>query len=600
MAERTSIVQPVAETRAPRLGEVLVARGVILPGQLEEALALQAAAKPAMRLGEILIQRRWASAEDVTLALADMVGVAFRRLTPDMIEASALGTLPRDFMEQHNLLPIAVTDARLTIAVAAFTDVDLLEDIARRCGLHPCVVAATAENIRQTRRVALSSSGAGAAIDAESPEGNLESILGQIGMDEVRVVEPETESDAHLEASAQDSPVVSLVNNIIKNAVRVSASDIHIEPAEATLRVRYRVDGELVQSICPPPRLLPALVSRIKILAGMDISQRRLPQDGGVTVNLFGRSVDLRVSTMATKFGEKVVIRIVDRDAGLRSLDEFDMAEPMLGRLRAVLREPNGIVLVTGPTGSGKSTSLYAALTELRSDRRNISTIEDPVERVVAGVNQFQVHPKAGFTFAAAMRSMLRQDPDVIMVGEIRDAETARLATEASLTGHLVLSTLHTNDTVAAVPRLVNMGIEPYLVAATLRGVLAQRLLGRLCETCVRPVELGEPHRQILEHLGAKLDHSAVAHVADGCAQCGSTGVRGRIGVYDLLVVDETMTTLFDYSKDPRVLRELAARGGSRGLLADGLEKAARAQVGIVSLLEIVGRCTAMEDRIAA
>jgi type IV pilus assembly protein PilB len=434
----------------------------------------------------------------------------------------------------------------------------------------------------------------------ESKDRAIESILDQIGTDDVRVVESPLESEADLEASARESPVVALVNNIIKSAVRLSASDIHIEPAEGTLRVRCRVDGELVVTARPTLRLLPAVVSRIKILGGMDISQRRMPQDGGVTVTLFGRSVDLRISTMATKFGEKVVIRIVDREGGLRKLHEIGMAPPMLERFRGALQEPNGILLVTGPTGSGKSTTMYAALVEILNDRRNVSTIEDPVERIVPGLNQFQVNPKAGFTFATAMRSMLRQDPDVIMVGEIRDSETAKLAAEAALTGHLVLSTLHTNDAPSAVPRLVNMGVESYLVAAAVRGVLAQRLVRRLCPNCVKPVAPTAAQRGVLRRLQPEGPPLEQAFEASGCGQCGSSGVRGRVGVYDFLAVSESMTPLFDVLSNPQSLKRLSLEGGSQGLLPDGLERVRRGEIGIDSLLELVSRSTSNEPAIAA
>ncbi len=577
--------------RKLRIGEVLLSKGLVTEQQLAEALARQRNSST-KRLGEILVDMQCLTQEDLTSSLADMLGIPFQRLAADMVHDEALARLPPDFQEQHNVLPLTLDKERLTIAVAAFSDVVLLEDIARKSGCVLSVVAATAENIRQVRRLALRGEQRAGAPPSDSVDDSFDSLLGQIDQDDLRVVESRAESAADLEAIARESPVVALVNNIIKSAVRVSASDIHIEPAEGSLRVRCRIDGELVPTSRPPLRLLPAVVSRIKILAGMDISQRRLPQDGGVTVTLFGRSIDLRVSTMATKFGEKVVIRIVDRGAGLLTLQQIGMSADMLGRFRQVLREPHGILLVTGPTGSGKSTTLYGALAELLSDRSNISTIEDPVERILPGLNQFQVNPKAGFTFASAMRSMLRQDPDVIMVGEIRDPETAKLAGEAALTGHLVLSTLHTNDALAAVPRLVNMGLEPYLVAATLRGVLAQRLVRRLCPDCAHPIDLSKGHVELLQRLCPDAHPLVHTFVAEGCGQCASTGVRARIGVFDLLVVDEMMTTLFDYATNPARLQELADRGGSRGLLMDGLEKARGGQIGLESLLEIVNRAS--------
>lgn len=575
---------------ARKLGDVLYERGLVTPEQLDEALRIQSESKTTKRLGSILVELHFISEQELASALADLVGTPFSELSTDMVDPGALQCLPTDFIERHNLLPIRVCENWLTIAVEEFTDVFLINDIARRSGCKVQVIAAGPENIRRTRKAALRGSTRHETIAIGSQNGPLDQIFSQIGVDDLKVVEPLSDEETDLEAHSTESPIVGLVNYVIKSAVQACASDIHIEPDERSFRVRYRIDGDLVPSIRPSIRLLPAVVSRIKILAGMDISERRLPQDGGVTITIFDRAVDLRISTMATKFGEKVVIRIVDRDANLRTLDSIGMVPNMLERLRAVVREPNGIVLVTGPTGSGKSTTLYSTLTEIVSDHRNICTIEDPVERIVCGVNQFQVNHKAGFSFASALRSMLRQDPDVIMVGEIRDPETAKLATEAALTGHLVLSTLHTNDAPTAVPRLINMGVEPYLVVASLRGVLAQRLVRRVCPGCSTSRPLDHAQVLALERICAAGCPIESAPVGAGCEECSGTGTLGRIGVFDLMLFNETVLSSFAYGPDLGRLRGLAEATGSTGLLHDGLGKVKQGLIGIDSLLEIVSR----------
>ena len=573
-----------------RLGEALIQAGLITRPQLREALERQRSAGGSERLGAYLVEMGCVTESDIVRLVAEQVMCPFMTLSPDQVSRDCLDCLPLDFIERHNLLPIFTVDGILTIAVEDFVDVCLIDDISRLSGLEVCVIAATSSNIRETRD-AIYSSGATAQGAIHTPGMcALDDIIKGIDADELQVVDNEPEEDPELEATASESPIVKLVAFTIKSAVQAMASDIHIEPERATFRVRYRVDGELVTRIRPPIRLLPGVVSRIKILAGMDISQRRLPQDGGLTITLSDRSVDLRVSTMATKHGEKVVIRIFDRQGGLRSLDLTGMSGKLLERFRAAIREPNGIVLVTGPTGSGKSNTLYGALAEIITDKRNVSTIEDPVERVIPGVNQFQVHPRAGFTFARALRSMLRQDPDVIMVGEIRDTETAQLATEAAVTGHLVLSTLHTNSASTAVPRLVNMGVEPYLVAASLRAVLAQRLVRRLCAQCARPEPLTiEQQRFITEIRGP--DHCvARSFVKQGCPACANQGTIGRIGVFDLVMYDESMLTsivggALAGGKDQRV--------HGKGLVEDGMDKVVSGQISFAGLLEIVSFGTA-------
>ncbi|MEX0742613.1 MAG: GspE/PulE family protein, partial [Phycisphaeraceae bacterium] len=444
---------------------------------------------------------------------------------------------------------------------------------------------------RHTREALLKTTSTPPTDSHQESGASLNQILDQLVVDNLKVVEQEQQENvADLEAAATDSPVVKLVNYIIHKGVEMRASDIHIEPEDDSFRVRYRVDGHLIEAVRPSSRLLPAVISRIKIMSGMDISERRLPQDGGLTVMIGESPIDLRVSTMAAKLGEKVVMRLVNRDAAPLDLESLGFAPEMLAELRALMRTPHGIVLVTGPTGSGKSTTLYGALAEIVCEKDNISTIEDPVERRLRGTNQFQVNNAAGFTFASALRSLLRQDPDIIMVGEIRDAETAKLATEAALTGHLVLSTLHTNDAPTAVPRLANMGVEPYLLAASLRGVLAQRLVRRICPHCRKPSELTAATRASLMRLCGGTCPIDTVYEGTGCTRCRGQGAFGRVGVFELLRLNEEMLAGIAHDGSVRSVRALAKEQGFVTMLEDGLEKVRQGIISVNSLLEVVAR----------
>lgn len=341
---------------------------------------------------------------------------------------------------------------------------------------------------------------------------------------------------ADLLDNQDDAPVIRLINGLISEAISQGASDIHIEPAESAVNVRLRIDGMMREVLEAPARLRARLVSRIKVMARLDIAEKRLPQDGRISLTLGGRAVDVRVSTLPSRYGERVVMRLLDKDQGLRNLDALGMDAPMLARFKASLATPNGIVLVTGPTGSGKTTTLYAALNLLNDRTRNILTVEDPIEYAVDGVGQTQVNAKIGMTFAAGLRAILRQDPDVVMVGEIRDAETAQIAVQASLTGHLVFSTVHTNDAVAAITRLKDMGVEPYLLASTLRAIVAQRLVRRLCNACKQPAVIGPHKAALLRSVGAG---GATVYEGTGCPTCRGSGYVGRIGLYEFVAVDD-------------------------------------------------------------
>ncbi len=549
-----------------RVGDLLLARGAISQEQLEQAIAYQKSSGHKKLLGEVLVELDFTTHEGVLEALAEGYGVPFARLSAKLVDIKAVELLPRKFLEQHAVLPLYIVRGKLTVAVSEPSNVFLSEEIEREAG-HPVqVVASTASDILHT-------------LKSVSPDGNIFIIDDLIGSDSVdlKAVEKQVEDLANLEAAADDSPVIKLVNHLIFAAVRDGASDIHVEPGDGELRVRFRVDGSLFEKLSPPPRMLPAMVSRIKIMSGLDISERRVPQDGGITVGVDKRQVDLRVSTMPGKFGEKVVMRIIDKQNSMVGLEQLGFSYEMLEKFRGLIHQPNGVVLVTGPTGSGKSTTLYAALQEINDETVNVSTVEDPVEYNLPGVNQFQTHDRAGFTFAGALRALLRQDPDIIMVGEVRDQETARIATQAALTGHMVLSTLHTNDAPSAMTRLFNIGVEPYLVAASVRGVLAQRLVRRVCPNCREAIQETPKLRRTLDELGEMLpdgERIEAVYEGRGCKECRNSGYKGRLGIYELYVPDDESLDAISRGASLQEIRKLARAGsGYSTLREDGLVK---------------------------
>lgn len=392
------------------------------------------------------------------------------------------------------------------------------------------------------------------------------------------------DATADLLDSQDDAPVIRLINGLIAEAINQGASDIHIEPYENTIVVRLRIDGVMREILQAPAKVKGRLASRIKVMARLDIAERRLPQDGRMSLTLGGRGVDVRVSTLPSRHGERVVLRLLDKDQGLRSLDALGMGSEMLARFRAALMTPNGIVLVTGPTGSGKTTTLYAALNLLNDRTRNILTVEDPIEYAIDGIGQMQVNAKIGMSFAAGMRAILRQDPDVVMVGEIRDPETAQIAVQASLTGHLVFSTVHTNDAVAAVTRLKDMGVEPYLIASTVRGIVAQRLVRRLCQSCKRPAVIGPQERTALASIG---EADATVYEAVGCPRCSGSGYVGRVGLYEYVAVDDAFRRLIHAEASEEEMSVCAFRS-SEPLLHSGLRAAASGVTSLSDVLRVV------------
>ncbi len=548
--------------RLPRLqlGEMLVSRGQITTKQLADALEHQKQKGHRRLLGETLVELGFVSDHDVMDAVAESYGIPFARDIARIADPKVLEVLPREYLLEHLVLPLFLVREVLTVAVAEPANLYLFEEIRRRTSKMVQIVATTACEIR-------------AALEAYVPAANvfvIDEIVGDVDEQAFSVVEREVSEIEDLRDLAGYSPVVKTVNWLLWCAVHEGASDIHVEPGDRRLRVRFRIDGRLFEKVDPPWKMAAALSSRIKIMAGLDISERRLPQDGDIHVMLEGRPIDLRVSTMPGRFGEKVVIRIIDSRASLVPLERLGMSPRILSGWQEIIARPNGIALVTGPTGSGKSTTLYSVLASLNGADRNISTVEDPIEATLAGVNQFQVNDKAGFTFASALRSMLRQDPDVIMVGEIRDTETATTAVQAALTGHLVFSTLHTNDSISAVTRLVNVGIEPYLVAAVVRGVLAQRLVRRICPHCR---ESFEPEAHVRAEVEQIAGACGLFTRGSGCARCRASGFAGRVGVFELLLPSESFTSAVACGASLQELGIVAREGGHRGMRADGFEK---------------------------
>jgi len=558
-----------------QLGQLLIEQGIITDEQLQQALAYQKTDGSGMLLGEVLQKLELCTANQVMEALARGYGVPFAHVNPRITDPKILECLPREFVDKHGVLPLFNVRGRLTLAVSEPSNVFLTEEVARLTGLAVQIVCSPAKDIKAT-------------LEAHLPAANvfvIDDILEDVEDGGLAVVEQNVQDIGDLEAAAEGSPVVKLVNYVIYSAVHDGASDIHIEPDDGQLRIRFRIDGTLYEKLRPPPTMGPAIASRIKIMASLDIAERRLPQDGGIHVMMDRRPVDLRVSTLPGQFGEKVVIRVIDNNSVLVNMEKLGFSYEMLKMWRKAIAIPNGIVLVTGPTGSGKSTTLYSALSELNSDEVNICTVEDPVEFNLKNVNQFQVHDKIGFTFAGALRSLLRQDPDIVMVGEIRDEDTGRIAVQAALTGHLVLSTLHTNNAPGAITRLVNVGVEPYLISASVEAVLAQRLVRRICTHCKETFEPAPNIRRVVERSTGEVE---TFYHGKGCNHCRKSGYSGRLGIYELFVPDEDIRNRI-IAQQGADMYQVAVEAGMTTLRHDGLEKV---RAGITTVEEILRATT--------
>lgn len=560
-----------------QLGQILLARGVLTQEQLDAAIEEQRAHRHRKLLGEILVELGTCSEDQVLEALAEAYSVPYAKLTPRLVDPKVIELLTRDFLEKHNVLPLFRVHGVLTVAMSEPANVFMIEEISRITGCQVQVVAVSGADIQATLAQYVKSANVFVIDD----------IIEDVSSETFELLETKADDITNLEGMAGDSPVIKLVNYLIYSAVKEGASDIHIEPDDGALRVRYRVDGVLYEKLTPPAQMMAPVVSRIKIMSGLDIAERRLPQDGGIHVLMEGRPIDLRVSTLPNMHGEKVVIRIIDNSQVLVNLETLGFSIEMLKAFRHQLSHPHGLVLVTGPTGSGKSTTLYAALSEINSPQRNVCTVEDPIEYNLRRVNQFQINEKVGLRFGTVLRALLRQDPDVIMVGEVRDDDTARTAVQAALTGHMVLSTLHTNDAISAVTRLHNIGVENYLISAALDAVLAQRLVRKVCPHCKETVEPTPSQKHAMQRAG----HEAEQLVrGSGCTKCHGTGYSGRIGVYELFVPDEDFRQAISDGATLQDLKRMAGEKKISTLYDDGL---AKVKSGITTIEEVFRVCAA-------
>jgi type IV pilus assembly protein PilB len=558
-----------------RLGNILVEKGILSLEKLQEALELQKRSGGTKLLGEILVEKEFCSEDQVIESLAQVYSLPYAKLEPRLADPKIVDVLPREYIEKNLVFPLFKIRGVLTVAMCEPTNLFLLDEMSRATNLQVQVVAASPKDIRRMITTL-----------PDSKTFVIDDIIEDNNQTEVTLIETAIDDIGDATEIAGQSPVIRLVNYVIYNAVKEGASDIHIEPAERCMRVRYRIDGRLYKSLEVPVNLLNAVTSRIKIMASLDISERRLPQDGRVHVMLDGRKVDLRISTFPGNRGEKTVIRVLDTRSVSLNLRDLGFAEDVLEPLQSGIRAPNGIILVTGPTGSGKSTTLYAALNEIASMENNICTVEDPIEYHLSLINQFQVQERVGLTFSKALRTLLRQDPDVIMVGEVRDEETARTAIQAALTGHLVLSTLHTNDSPSAITRLVNIGVEPYLISAALNMVLAQRLVRRVCAKCRTPYELPRPLRKTLERMGHGMD---VYYKGAGCKRCRNTGYSGRVGIHELLLVEDQLRDAIVADASVTELRRIGLDHGMVTLRKDGFRKVREGLTTVEEMIQITG-----------
>ncbi|HLH30738.1 MAG TPA: type II secretion system ATPase GspE [Terriglobia bacterium] len=548
-------MEAVASEKKP-LGQMLRERGLISEEDLKNALALQQERKD--KLGRILIDLGYVAERDVLGALSEQLRVpVFQGEYPAVpIEATRL---PYRFLRAFHTIPVHVESDLLSIVMADPLDLETQSAVRLRTGLRLNLNLGSESEITQQLEKLYGG-------DDTGGEKLIETIGEGFGTDEDNI--------EHLRDLASEVPVIRMVNLIISRAVESRASDIHIEPFERELRLRYRVDGVLHNIDPPPNQLRAAIISRIKLMAKLNIAERRLPQDGRIKLKVLGREIDLRVSTLPTMYGESVVMRILDQsNSALIDLRRLGFPEDSYAKICEMTSRPHGIFLVTGPTGSGKTTTLYSALKRINIPDRKIITIEDPVEYQMDGINQIQANPQIGLTFGTGLRHIVRQDPDVIMIGEIRDLETAEIAIRSALTGHLVFSTLHTNDAPSAITRLVDMGVEDYLLASSLIGVLAQRLVRVNCRECTEPERVGTAALQEAGFDAAQLGEFVVLKRGRGCSKCGHSGYEGRLGIYELLDVDEELRRLMVTKSDSMVLKAQAIKSGMRTLKEDGWQK---------------------------
>ncbi|NLM62303.1 MAG: Flp pilus assembly complex ATPase component TadA [Clostridiales bacterium] len=549
------------------LGHLLVREGIVTPEQVDEALEIQKQTRE--KLGTILVNKGYCKEEEIARALATKTGFDFMSLNDVEIDPGAVSLIGTEAALKYRAVPISVRGNELYVAMENPNDVVAIDDLGLLTGLviRPIVVSDT---------------------EIESVLNNLINLKLDAPVEEVP--EPPVQEEVVAISESVDPPAVQMVNQILSAALRTNASDIHIESQEKNMRVRYRIDGVLHEMMTQPMRMHAAITSRIKVLGGMDISEKRVPQDGRATVRIEDKNVDIRIATLPSAYGESLTIRMLPRDEKIFNIRELGFPQQSFETYEKMMKLPYGFILVTGPTGSGKSTTLYAMLKELNTPDKNIITLEDPIERRIVGINQIQMNEKAGMTFASGLRSILRNDPDIIMVGEIRDAETAKIAVESALTGHLVLSTLHTNNAASSVIRLIEMGVEPYLISSSLAGVLAQRLVRVLCPRCKQPYHLsGKEIAELVPDFPlAPEEDSVTIFKPVGCIHCNNTGYLGRTGIFELLTVTENIRKLVIRDASLAAIQSTAEDDGMITMRADGLNKVRQGITSVEEILRVI------------
>ena len=547
-----------------RLGDLLVETGLITPEQLAKALQMQRQTKE--RIGKVILSLGYITEENMIEVLEFQLGVPHIDLSNLHIPAAVAGLIPVQMAEKYKVIPVNKQGRKLTLAMVDPTNFYAIDDVRLFSG---CEVLPTIARERDVLRAISKAYGVSELVEKA-----------------INRLRPEETLELEQIQTADDAPVIGIVNSLFSQAVRERASDIHIEPQEVNLRVRFRIDGVLREISSFTMNIHAAIISRIKIMSQMDISERRVPQDGRIQIQEAGRTIDIRVSTLPTIFGEKVVMRILDKQAVMLDIARLGFSADNLKQYRKLFNQSYGMILVTGPTGSGKTTTLYSTLGELSTPAKNVITIEDPVEYRLEGINQVQVNPKTGMTFAGGLRSILRQDPNIVMVGEIRDGETADIAIRAALTGHLVLSTLHTNDAPGAISRLLDMGVEPFLVASSVLGVIAQRLVRVICPACKQAYcsAPGSPERAFL---GEQSSQEVVLYRGTGCPECGNSGYQGRMAIHEVMPVSPLLRELIAKRVSADEIKAVAVKHGMHSMKDDGLQKALQGYTTVTEVMRV-------------
>ena len=545
--------------------DILLQRSLITEENIKKAK--EDSKKKGTPIGKLLIKTGIITEDDYAQAMSEALEVPYIDLNNYLVDANTLKFIPESAARKHKAIPIFKIGDTVTVAMADPKDIMAIDDLTRKskCEIESVLAGETAilNAIDQYYGV----------------QGSVEDVIKDISKDKKKEAAPIELDPKKLAEIAEEAPVIKLVNLIIMQAVKERASDIHVEPEEGALKIRFRIDGVLYEMFSPPKHLELAILSRIKVLSKIDIAEKRKPQDGRFNIKVENRDIDLRVSTFPTIYGENIVIRILDKGTVLLDLDTLGFSKNTKKDFESLIKHPHGIILVTGPTGSGKTTTLYSALSTIDSKEKNIITVEDPVEYHLGRVRQSQINPKAGLTFASGLKSILRQDPDIIMVGEIRDKETVEISIQAALTGHLVFSTLHTNDAVSALTRLLDMGVESFLISSSVMGILAQRLVRKVCEKCK---ESYKPSDEILKGIGKDIKK---LFRGKGCNNCKDTGYKGRVGIFELLIINEEIRKMIIARASNDVIKRKAVEMGMKTLSDDGLEKVSK---GITTIDEII------------